>query len=190
MLDLIQCQQHATRCIRVGQDDAAIGNIVILDIDRKIFCQRQGAVFNIVKPDVSVFGKKDYQQYRVISKMVADLNLDVQIIGQETTRETSGLATSSRNQYLDEEQTRKAAMIYQTLRDSAEQISAGERDYLEMERRALTRLQDAGFETEYFTICSAETLLPASREDRDLVILVTAGLGTTRLLDNIEISLW
>jgi pantoate--beta-alanine ligase len=59
-----------------------------------------------------------------------------------------------------------------------------------MERRALTRLQDAGFDTEYFTICSTETLLPASQEDRDLVILVTAGLGTTRLLDNIEISLW
>ena len=147
-------------------------------------------LFNIVKPDVSVFGKKDYQQYRVISKMVADLNLDVQIIGQETTREASGLATSSRNQYLDEEQTRKASMIYQTLRNSAEQISAGERDYLEMERRAPARLQDAGFETDYFAICSAETLLPASQEDRDLVILVTAGLGATRLLDNIEISLW
>ena len=147
-------------------------------------------LFNIVKPDVSIFGKKDYQQYRVISKMVADLNLDVQIIGQETTREASGLATSSRNQYLDEEQTRKAAMIYQTLRDCAEQISTGERDYMEMERRAQMRLQDAGFETDYFTICSAETLLPASPEERDLVILVTAGLGATRLLDNIEISLW
>jgi len=128
-------------------------------------------LFNIVRPDVSVFGKKDFQQYRVISKMVVDLNLDVQIIGQETTRETSGLATSSRNQYLDAEQTGKAALIYQILRDTAGQISEGERDYPAAEQRALASLEQAGFKTDYFKICNAETLL-------------------TRLLDNIEISLW
>ncbi len=147
-------------------------------------------LFNIVQPDVSVFGKKDYQQYRVISKMVDDLNLDVQIIGQETTREASGLATSSRNQYLDAEQTNRAAMIYQLLREIARQISEGERDYQEVTQRAIEGLNGAGFKTDYFSICNAETLLPASPEDRDLVILVTAGLGATRLLDNIEISLW
>jgi pantoate--beta-alanine ligase len=147
-------------------------------------------LFNIVKPDVSVFGKKDFQQYRVISKMVADLNLDVQIIGQETTREASGLATSSRNQYLDDEQTDRAAMIYQILRDAAHQISEGERDYPATEQRALARLEQAGFKTDYFKICNARTLLPAGPEDRDLVILVTAALGVTRLLDNIEVSLW
>ncbi len=147
-------------------------------------------LFNIVKPDVSVFGKKDFQQYRVISKMVSDLNLDVQIIGQETTREASGLATSSRNQYLDTEQTDKAAMIYALLRDIARQISEGKRDYPELQQRALQSLDQAGFKTDYFTICNAETLLPASSEDRDLVILVTAELGATRLLDNIEVSLW
>jgi pantoate--beta-alanine ligase len=147
-------------------------------------------LFNIVKPDVSVFGKKDFQQYRVISKMVADLNLDVQIIGQETRRETSGLATSSRNQYLDAEQTDKAALIYQILSDTAGQISDGERDYPAAEQRALANLEQAGFKTDYFKICNAETLLPASPDDRDLVILVTSALGATRLLDNIEISLW
>jgi pantoate--beta-alanine ligase len=147
-------------------------------------------LFNIVKPDVSVFGKKDFQQYRVISKMVADLNLDVQIIGQETRREASGLATSSRNQYLDAEQTDKAALIYQILSDTAGQISDGERDYPAAEQRALANLEQAGFKTDYFKICNAETLLPAGPDDRDLVILVTAALGATRLLDNIEISLW
>lgn len=147
-------------------------------------------LFNIVKPDVSVFGKKDFQQYRVISKMVEDLNLDVQIIGQETTREVSGLATSSRNQYLDAEQTQKAALIYQVLRDCARQISEGERDYSALQQRAVSVLDAAGFATDYFTVCNAETLLPAGPDDRDLVILVTAGLGATRLLDNIEISLW
>ncbi len=147
-------------------------------------------LFNIVKPDVSVFGKKDFQQYRVISKMVDDFNIDVQIIGQETTREASGLATSSRNQYLDQAQTEKAALIYRTLQQTAYQIDAGERDFAKLQQTAVSVLDEAGFKTDYFTICNAETLLPATPEDRDLVILVTAALGQTRLLDNIEVSLW
>jgi pantoate--beta-alanine ligase len=147
-------------------------------------------LFNIVKPDVSVFGKKDYQQYRVISKMVEDFNLDVQIIGQETTREASGLAASSRNQYLDAAQRQQAALIYQTLQQTARRIEKGERDFQALERAAIENLDGAGFRTDYFAICNAETLTPASAKDRDLVILVTAALGATRLLDNIEISLW
>ncbi|MDJ0777762.1 MAG: pantoate--beta-alanine ligase [Gammaproteobacteria bacterium] len=147
-------------------------------------------LFNIVKPDVSVFGKKDYQQYRVISKMVEDFNLDVQIIGQETTREPSGLATSSRNQYLDETQKEQAALIYRTLRDSAQRIETGTRDYAALEAEAIATLDGAGFRTDYFSVCNAQSLAPASADDRDLVILVTAALGDTRLLDNIEISLW
>jgi pantoate--beta-alanine ligase len=147
-------------------------------------------LFNIVKPDVSVFGKKDYQQYRVISKMVADLNLEVQIIGQETTREASGLATSSRNQYLDQAQTETAAMIYRLLQQTAQQIDRGERDFEMLQQSAIDTLDGAGFKTDYFCICNAETLLAASADDRDLVILVTAAMGPTRLLDNIEVSLW
>ncbi len=147
-------------------------------------------LFNIVRPDVSVFGKKDYQQYRVISKMVEDFNLDVQIIGQDTTREASGLATSSRNQYLDDDQRKQASLIYRTLRDSAERIETGERDYAALEADAIAVLDRAGFRTDYFSVCNAHTLAPAGSEDRDLVILVTAALGETRLLDNIEISLW
>ena len=147
-------------------------------------------LFNIVKPDVSVFGKKDFQQYRVISKMVEDFNLDVQIIGQETTREASGLATSSRNQYLDQAQTEQAAMIYKLLRQTAQQIDQGNRDFESLQAQAIASLDAAGFKTDYFCICNAESLLPATPEDRDLVILVTAAIGQTRLLDNIEISLW
>ena len=147
-------------------------------------------LFNIVKPDVSVFGKKDFQQYRVISKMVKDFNLEVQIIGHETTREASGLATSSRNQYLDDAQKEKAAMIYRLLQQTARLIDEGERDFEMLQQRAIDSLDAAGFKTDYFSICNAETLLPASDGDRDLVILVTAALGKTRLLDNIEISLW
>ncbi len=147
-------------------------------------------LFNIVKPDVSVFGKKDYQQYRVISKMVEDLNLDVQIIGQETTRQASGLAISSRNQYLDPAQTETAAMIYRLLQQTAQQIDQGERDFKMLQQSVIDTLDGAGFKTDYFCICNAETLLPATADDRDLVILVTAAMGPTRLLDNIEVSLW
>ena len=147
-------------------------------------------LFNIVRPDVSVFGKKDYQQYRVISKMVEDLNLEVQIIGQETTRESSGLASSSRNQYLDTAQKETATLIYRQLRQTAERIEKGERDYPTLQAEAVAALDGAGFRTDYFVVCDAETLLPATAQDRDLVILVTAALGGTRLLDNIEVSLW
>jgi pantoate--beta-alanine ligase len=146
-------------------------------------------LFNIVKPDVSVFGKKDYQQYRVISKMVEDLNLEVQIVGQETTREASGLATSSRNQYLDQAQTKTAAMIYRLLQQTAQRIDQGERDFEMLQQNAIDTLDGAGFKTDYFCICNAETLLAATADDRDLVILVTAAIGPTRLLDNIEVSL-
>jgi pantoate--beta-alanine ligase len=147
-------------------------------------------LFNIVRPDISVFGKKDYQQYRVISKMVEDFNLDVQIIGHETTRDASGLATSSRNQYLDAAQKEKAALIYRTLQQVAAAIEQGERDFRALEQDAFDSLDGAGFKTDYFNICNADTLLPATPQDRDLVILVTAAMGPTRLLDNIEVSLW
>jgi pantoate--beta-alanine ligase len=147
-------------------------------------------LFNIVKPDVSVFGRKDYQQYRVIKKMVEDLNLDVEIIGAETTREFSGLATSSRNQYLSDEQKLDAAIIFETLKSSAEQIQAGKRDYALIEQQAIEVLQEAGMKADYYRVCNADTLKPASNDDRKLVILVTAKMGETRLLDNIEIDLW
>jgi pantoate--beta-alanine ligase len=147
-------------------------------------------LFNIVKPDISVFGKKDFQQYCVIRKMTQDLNLDVEIIGQETTREASGLAISSRNQYLSEDQKIQAALIYQTLQDSAASISAGETDFEKLEQQATERLNQAGFDTDYFSICNADTLKSANSEDKKLAILVAVRLGETRLIDNIEIDLW
>ena len=147
-------------------------------------------LFNIVKPDISVFGKKDYQQYCVVRKMTQDLNLDVEIIGQETTREASGLAISSRNQYLSDDQKTQAALIYQTLQDSAASIKAGETNFEKLEQQATERLNQAEFDTDYFSICNADTLQSATPEDKKLVILVAARLGETRLIDNIEIDLW
>ncbi len=147
-------------------------------------------LFNIVKPHVSVFGKKDFQQYRVIQKMVSDLNLEVEIIGAETTREPSGLATSSRNQYLNAEQTEIASLIFKTLKNTAERIKSGEKDYVNLEIEAIDSLNRAGFVTDYFKICNSSTLEPAATDDKKLVILVTAAMGKTRLLDNIEVDLW
>lgn len=147
-------------------------------------------LFNIVKPNVSVFGKKDFQQYRVIQKMVSDLNLDVEIIGAETTRESSGLATSSRNQYLSNQQKQQARFIYQTLKATAERIQAGERDYASIQTEVIEQLNQAGFATDYFCICNSITLEPAKPEHKKLVLLVTAAMGQTRLLDNIEVDLW
>ena len=147
-------------------------------------------LFNIVKPEVSIFGKKDFQQFRVISKMAQDFNLELQIIGAETRRETSGLATSSRNQYLSDTELEKAALIYQLLQQAGQKISDGERDYAKLETSAIARLEENGFVVDYFNVCNTDKLQPATAEDRDLVILVTAALGQTRLLDNIELSLW
>jgi pantoate--beta-alanine ligase len=84
----------------------------------------------------------------------------------------------------------KAALIYQVLQQTAQQIDKGERDFETLQVRAIEDLEKAGFKTDYFCICNADNLLPAKPEDRDLVILVTAAIGQTRLLDNIEISLW
>jgi pantoate--beta-alanine ligase len=147
-------------------------------------------LFNIVRPDISVFGKKDYQQYCVIKKMAQDLNLDVEIIGQETTREPSGLATSTRNQYLNEEQKLKAALIYRTLQEASDKIIGGQKKFAVVEKQAIDSLSQAGFDTDYFNVCNADTLKPATSGDKKLVILVTTRLGDTRLLDNIEIDLW
>jgi pantoate--beta-alanine ligase len=146
-------------------------------------------LFNIVRPDVSVFGKKDYQQYQVIRKMVEDLNLEVDIIGHETTREANGLATSSRNQYLSDAEMNQAGIIYKTLKDVSAALLAGNRDYPSLQNDSIAQLLQDGLEPDYFAICNAETLKPATPEDRLLVILVTAQLGSTRLLDNIEVDL-
>jgi pantoate--beta-alanine ligase len=122
--------------------------------------------------------------------MTQDLNLDVEIIGQETTRESSGLATSSRNQYLNDDQTARGALIYQILLDASKRIREGETDFTSLEQQYIEQLSQAGFEIDYFSVCNADTLKPATTGDKKLVILVTARLGETRLLDNIEIDLW
>ncbi len=145
-------------------------------------------LFNLVQPDIALFGKKDYQQLAVIRRMVEDLCFPVEIIGVETVRDEDGLALSSRNGYLDAAQRALAPRLHGELERAARRIEGGERDYRALEAEALARLAEAGFEPDYFAIRQRHTLRPAGAEDGpgSLVLLAAARLGTTRLIDNLE----
>ncbi|MBD8595674.1 MULTISPECIES: pantoate--beta-alanine ligase [unclassified Pseudomonas] len=146
-------------------------------------------LFNMVQPDLAVFGQKDYQQLAVIRALVRDLNMPIQIIGEPTVRAEDGLALSSRNGYLSQEQRAQAPLLYQVLSQVAAQISQGRRDYPLLLDHAKQVIAQAGFAPEYLEIRHAVTLRPATAEDRDLVILLAANLGTTRLIDNLHLDL-
>lgn len=147
-------------------------------------------LFNMVQPDVAVFGKKDYQQLQVIRNMVADLSMHIQIEGVDTEREANGLAKSSRNGYLTPQQREQAAVIYAQLRQCADAILNGERDFAQLAQNAEQAIQEAGLQPEYWQVRRQADLSPAQVEDAaaELVILVAAKLGTTRLIDNLEVA--
>lgn len=146
-------------------------------------------LFNMVQPDLAIFGQKDYQQLAVIRAMVHDLNIPVQIIGEPTVRAEDGLALSSRNGYLTEEQRHVAPALYRHLSEIVQAIKAGERDYPQLVSQHLQRIEAEGFRPDYLETRHALTLLPAQASDRDIVILVAAFLGATRLIDNIHLNL-
>ena len=146
-------------------------------------------LFNMTQPDVAVFGEKDFQQLLVIRRMVEDLQIPVEIVGMATVREPDGLAMSSRNGYLTPEQRAVAPAIYAVMSRIAEQLRAGERDYAALESSAGRALQDAGLRPDYFQIRRVEDLLPPGGDDKELVILVAAYLGSARLIDNRTVTL-
>lgn len=143
-------------------------------------------LFNIVMPDSAVFGEKDFQQLRVIQKMVEDLNQPVGIIGEPTQREADGLAMSSRNNYLNPEQRSQAALLYQTLQEMRAQLLEGKVLLPEVEKQALKTLEKRGFNPEYVAIRDDQTL-KTPQQTTKCVILAAAWLGTTRLIDNLRI---
>ncbi len=145
-------------------------------------------LFNIVQPDVAVFGEKDFQQLAVIRKLVKDLVMPVDVIGAPTVREEDGLAKSSRNGYLSAEERNRASAIYQSMQTTASALTGGQTDYAALERAASNTLKNAGFRPDYYTIVNSLTLKPASPEDRELTILAAAYLGTTRLIDNLSVT--
>jgi pantoate--beta-alanine ligase len=144
-------------------------------------------LFNLVQPQVAVFGEKDYQQLAVIRRMVADLCWPIRIAGVATVREPDGLALSSRNRYLSAAERARAPVLYQTLCRVAAQVRAGGRPYPELEAEAMRALQQAGLEPDYVSIRHAETLEPPDSAAAPCVVLAAAHLGGARLIDNVRV---
>jgi pantoate--beta-alanine ligase len=144
-------------------------------------------LFTQCRPDVAIFGEKDFQQLRVVTRMAGDLDLGIRVIGMKTVRERDGLAMSSRNVYLSLEERRLAPELYRAMKQSAARLKAGAS--IEAATAAGTELiTAAGFALDYFEVRHAETLAPVtSADDGPLRILVAAKLGTTRLIDNIAV---
>jgi pantoate--beta-alanine ligase len=142
-------------------------------------------LFNLVQPDLAVFGQKDFQQLKVIERMVRDLSLPVKVMAGATLRADDGLALSSRNQYLSRDEREVSTQIHATLLQMRELIGKGHA-WRVVEQAATSKLQKAGFEPDYVAIRRAEDLAePADGETGGLVALIAARLGTTRLIDNL-----
>lgn len=145
-------------------------------------------LFNMVQPDCAVFGRKDYQQLQVIRYMATEMSFPVEVISAPTLRETSGLAMSSRNQYLSNEQRINAALIYQTLLAMKAAYIAG-KPIEHIEQEAHAKLENAGFEVDYVDILSAELGKASRARNNARVALIAARLGRTRLIDNLEFDI-
>ncbi len=146
-------------------------------------------LFSLVQPDVAIFGQKDYQQQLVIRHMTEDMSLPVGIITGETVRADDGLALSSRNSYLSEKERANAPVLNEALRSTGQDLQNGRRNFEELEADALKRLHDAGFDVDYYSIRRALNLEVPNRDCDDLVVLAAARLGTTRLIDNIVVTI-
>jgi pantoate--beta-alanine ligase len=144
-------------------------------------------LFNILQPDYAFFGEKDYQQLIVLKTMVAHLDVPVTIVGVQTERAASGLALSSRNQYLTPTESNVAPMLQRTLRDVAEQLAQGARDFDRLQNDAIGHLVATGFAPDYFEIRNPADLAAPQSTDCDFVILAAARLGRARLIDNVRV---
>jgi pantoate--beta-alanine ligase len=146
-----------------------------------------GKLFTQVRPDVAIFGEKDFQQLRVVTRMAGDLDLGVKVIGSRTVRERDGLAMSSRNVYLSPQDRLVAPALYRAMKESAKRLRAGDTIEAAMAGGA-ELITNAGFILDYFEARHADTLAPvASLKDGPLRLLVAAKLGKTRLIDNVGV---
>lgn len=146
-------------------------------------------LFNMVQPEIAVFGEKDYQQLLVIRKMVADLDIPVQIESVPTAREKDGLAMSSRNGYLTQAERAIAPQLHKILLFMQAELSKINAEKSEIESNGVEMLIKEGFRPDYLEVCQSDSLLPARREDTSLVILAAAWLGKARLIDNLSVNL-
>jgi pantoate--beta-alanine ligase len=148
-----------------------------------------GKLFNIIRPDVALFGEKDFQQLITIKRMVRDLNLDVQVLGLPTVREEDGLAMSSRNSYLSPAQRQQATALFRGLRKAKKLCESGERDSAELTATVLDLLrEEQGITIEYVAVCDPNTLERIPQVENDAILIVAAQIGTTRLIDNIRLG--
>jgi len=144
-------------------------------------------LFNIIQPDVAVFGKKDYQQLRVIEKMVRDLNVPVKIVGGQTVREKDGLAMSSRNWYLNEDERKRATLLRKALLHGKKLLLQGRKpQVVKTEMRKI--LKKANGKIDYISICDRFTLDEIKEFKKDCLIAVAVKIGRARLIDNIEVA--
>ncbi len=146
-------------------------------------------LFNMVQPTVAVFGKKDYQQCRVLDSMVQQFNIPVQMIFADTVRADDGLALSSRNGYLTASERAEAPQLAQVLQTIARAITDGRRDFTVLETDAIVTLVGCGWQPDYVAVRRRSDLMVPEKADRELVVLGAAKLGATRLIDNLEIAL-
>ncbi|HEV7632196.1 MAG TPA: pantoate--beta-alanine ligase [Steroidobacteraceae bacterium] len=143
-------------------------------------------LFEIVQPDVAVFGEKDFQQLTVIRRMATDLCMAVEVVGAATVRTPDGLAMSSRNRYLSPEDRAIAPQIHAALLAAVQRIDSGDGDYAAIEAQGAATLRAAGMRPDYFAVRDALTLTPPTPQSIDLVVLTAARLGRARLIDNLR----
>jgi pantoate--beta-alanine ligase len=146
-------------------------------------------LLEIVQPAFAYFGRKDAQQVRIISQMARDLNLDGEIVVCPITRESDGLALSSRNAYLNSEQRRAAAVLHRALESARQELSAGVRDALQLQTVLRRSLQSEPLATvDYAEIVDADTFEPVTRVSRPCYVLLAVQIGKTRLIDNLYVE--
>ncbi|MEP7313507.1 MAG: pantoate--beta-alanine ligase [Pseudomonadota bacterium] len=143
-------------------------------------------LFEIVQPDVAVFGEKDFQQLTIIRRMATDLCMPVEVVGAATVRTPDGLAMSSRNRYLSTEDRALAPQIHAALKAAVHRIDAGDDDFAAIEAAGRNALSAAGLRPDYFAVRDAQTLTPPTPDSVDLVVLTAARLGRARLIDNLR----
>ena len=146
-------------------------------------------LFNIVQPDEAIFGIKDYQQLAVIRRMAEDLCMPVQISAAPIHRESDGLAMSSRNSYITDDERPRVTVLKQGLEWIAEQIGAGNKDFNQLEASARQKIIEAGFSIDYVTISNSKTLDPAANDDLEITILGAMFTEAARLIDNLSVDL-
>ncbi|GIW46131.1 MAG: pantothenate synthetase [Deltaproteobacteria bacterium] len=145
-------------------------------------------LFNIVKPDVAIFGEKDYQQLKIIQRMVKDLNLEIEIVGFPVVREEGGLACSSRNSYLSHEDKECASTIYRALQEMKIEFERGQLSAREITEKGKRILKRAGIEEiDYIEVCDPETLESKQRATKGDIVAVAVRIKGVRLIDNIKL---